>query len=1805
MNPRLASLFVVIALALGAASAAQAASVSKVYLEYGFQHTYDTDTLWGLGYWDTGTSSWVERTWRTDGCPSNNCAYLTTVLIDVTCDDGGVQDLPGGCFADGDFDDPRDWRFRNEDDTANDSGYTYWARLYIYNDEGGVIQWEQNVKSYLDCEGYDFCGDDSGDGFHEIKFLNLSYNRVDLAFAGTMDNQDIQTGEGSNGQAICSFWWDEGWQCGWWTDAGTWDDTYRANQWRTVNPGTGEYYQDGTWGEDEVIWQPDFKECCTNENAQGTAWIKGSAFDIDWALYGTGLDYSKIYDASMQWRYRFRREDWDGNRDFFTVLMYLHEDNNNDGTACDGTLTTFNSGEAGIPFCDGGWGSDASDVAPESGYVHAMNNDGPSDGAGLTCVESGTGGAIAVDKTTWVNYSSGAALYMKDYFKQRATTTHKFCPEFKIRFRNIGGGTEDFDFFVDGMHVYAYVDWIEPTTSIAPNGQAWGNANVAFTLTPADTRPGDNGGTIAGAVGYTCWSQVEDGSACPGQSATCSGWNSGTSGSATCSAGSTCRRRICYYSVDDVGNMQSTQTSNVYYIDKTVPSTAIIAPIGADTVAVVSDGSCSCSWTGAAGASCSSWWQDELKKRGLNVTAVTAAQIDTLAEMQAYKAILNPYGEYYPETSGETVLNLIRQYANAGGFWFEAGGWNFYYSCGAAADLNTAGDDRVCVDITSAGSAQTRNKSSDGSNLVPNSAATAGTDTRPTSATGMTTGYSECTNNPRLYRLYEEADYQSGPSMHCYGKGCVVRTDAVDSATPDIYAELLRYWHKTNFNVSGLDYDNLGWGEDALPPGATQGDTWAWSGATKYTGTQANYDNNAGNPHQHYFSGASETITVPSGGWLYQWIYVPSTSVPTEVMLQFNDADWEQRAYWGANSIAWGTDGTCSRRSQGSFPAQRDQWVPLAVDATTVCLDNVTLNGWAYTLYNNSTYFDHTGAFRASTRTVTSNVTVTVNGADRAPFGTYSVSVGAGLNCRDQGSNLCDVKLDLADHVNNTATMTKEYGADWTIPTCSVSITEGTSAAYQYATGATVYYNNAVAGDFTVNSGAADATAGVAYVNFPAALQTATANVIQPAAFNKLYSWTSDTASATPTMTVYDKAANSTTCTFTYTYDNTAPSGGSVSYSNTFTSSTSASVSFVNPTDGGSGVAGRLVQRRSGTLSAGSCSGYGSWSTISTDPGSSPVSDTGLTTGCYQYRYVVTDNVNNSVTYCTDGTGCASLNEYKVDTTAPTSPTSFAVVESGDRTLKLTWTGGSDGESGIQKHVLYRCTPSCGAPGSLLVDGSTSACYDDGTGDGNCTDNGQSLSANTKYCYTVRAVNNAGTPETNTTQICAAALKAHESFQGAEGDAVKVRGFPLSAVDTGAVYIGTYVAANGNKIYLLNSSFSLVQTLDLGVGSGSVVGAPYSWYDSGTNDYLFVTTDAGKVFKIQNTETGDPDGTPASPLSVSAGWPKVLETSGGTCKVSPVVATTGPVVDDKLVYFGGTSDSGANKTTCLFGVENEDAYDGDTTFREQIVNLGGCTGASVSVTSTPAVKGTWNPKWMHTGSNCSTGSIHRVKLEPPTAPVAVGCSRSGLAGEIQAWITGSFGKLFFGTMGGASAKLYMLQNTENDVACSAIPPDAYSDLITPYSVSNSIAVGAKIYWQSFTDEVYSVDVGGRLYCVCQTGNAPCTQGATCNANFPKMLESGVPLREPLIVNGIVYLISNSGKLYAVEALCDNESETSCSSTDGVAPGTLVGGNEGYPFNLGVSAQDSTLSLRTVGATTRITVGTNGAVVYEVPLAGAP
>jgi hypothetical protein len=145
--------------------------------------------------------------------------------------------------------------------------------------------------------------------------------------------------------------------------------------------------------------------------------------------------------------------------------------------------------------------------------------------------------------------------------------------------------------------------------------------------------------------------------------------------------------------------------------------------------------------------------------------------------------------------------------------------------------------------------------------------------------------------------------------------------------------------------------------------GSDGGDRWAWSKGDAAPGsTAATHDSKlASGLHEHWFTGAAATLEVGKGDLLFAWVRIDPDHRPTEIMLMWNDGtSWEHRAYWGADTITYGKDGSAGRYPAGALP-QPGRWARLVVPARAVGLEGATVSGMGFSLVDGDVRWDAAG----------------------------------------------------------------------------------------------------------------------------------------------------------------------------------------------------------------------------------------------------------------------------------------------------------------------------------------------------------------------------------------------------------------------------------------------------------------------------------------------------------------------------------------------------------------------------------------------------------------------------------------------------------------------------------------------------------------------------------------------------------------------------------------------------------------------------------------------------------------------------
>jgi len=312
-------------------------------------------------------------------------------------------------------------------------------------------------------------------------------------------------------------------------------------------------------------------------------------------------------------------------------------------------------------------------------------------------------------------------------------------------------------------------------------------------------------------------------------------------------------------------------------------------------------------------------------------------------------------------------------------------------------------------------------------------------------------------------------------------------------------------------------------------------------------------------------------------------------------------------------------------------------------------------------------------------------------------------------------------------------------------------------------TGGSMTYTNTYITNTTVNLTAADGTDAAAGLNTSSRIVQRRSATLSGGTCGSYGTWGNITQGGTyPNFTdttvasgncyqyqylISDNATNQATYTSTNAVrvDTAAPTGGSMTYTNTYITNTTVNLTAADGTDAAAGLntSSRIVQRRSATLSGGTCGSYGTWGNI-TQGGTYPnFTDTTVASGnCYQYQYLISDNATNQATY-------TSTNAVRVDTAAPTGGSmTYTNTYITNTTVNLTAADGTDAAAGlntssriVQRRSATLSGGTCGSYGTWgnITQGGTYPNFTDTTvASGNC------------YQYQYRISDSAGSQATYT-----------------------------------------------------------------------------------------------------------------------------------------------------------------------------------------------------------------------------------------------------------------------------------------------------------------------------------------------------------------------------------------------------------------------------------------------------------------------
>jgi hypothetical protein len=338
-------------------------------------------------------------------------------------------------------------------------------------------------------------------------------------------------------------------------------------------------------------------------------------------------------------------------------------------------------------------------------------------------------------------------------------------------------------------------------------------------------------------------------------------------------------------------------------------------------------------------------------------------------------------------------------------------------------------------------------------------------------------------------------------------------------------------------------------------------------------------------------------------------------------------------AYWSASSTPGGNGAAAAATvNQGATPAA----VPTGAGATVTWAASTLSNGVAVSGYV-VTRYDATTLVAQSTQAACSGtVTATSCVENGLPTGqwVYTITPVLGTNWRGPES-----------------LKSSPVTTDATAPTNAISVSAVAGNAVKNAS--VVFYRGVAGGSLTLANAVADTGSGPASSS-TAALTGSSAGWTHIAStvsvpsggpyVSNPFSWAAGTTSApTDVVTGRDGAGNTAATTLSFVNDSTTPTPGSINYSNGYQPGQSVIITFTAGTDAGSGIATRQLQRSQALLTSGVCGSFSGFANVGVDSPTSPYTDSQVSIGsCYQYRYVVTDQVSNQDT-------ATSANVAKID----------------------------------------------------------------------------------------------------------------------------------------------------------------------------------------------------------------------------------------------------------------------------------------------------------------------------------------------------------------------------------------------------------------------------------------------------------------------------------------------------------------------------------------------------------------------------
>lgn len=188
-----------------------------------------------------------------------------------------------------------------------------------------------------------------------------------------------------------------------------------------------------------------------------------------------------------------------------------------------------------------------------------------------------------------------------------------------------------------------------------------------------------------------------------------------------------------------------------------------------------------------------------------------------------------------------------------------------------------------------------------------------------------------------------------------------------EASSPALEAEQARWEAEILSLLPSTEPADFAWVDDAQDNGGRTDGVWEFVGKHEApVFSKLRSRRQTAKPEQtiqHSFRGANRKFTLDEEDSLFAYVWLDPGAPPETLMLQWNDGNWEHRAFWGADKITFGGIGkdTPAHKSMGALPAV-GEWVRLEVAPADVGLEpGSILNGMAFVQHGGTAYWDVAG----------------------------------------------------------------------------------------------------------------------------------------------------------------------------------------------------------------------------------------------------------------------------------------------------------------------------------------------------------------------------------------------------------------------------------------------------------------------------------------------------------------------------------------------------------------------------------------------------------------------------------------------------------------------------------------------------------------------------------------------------------------------------------------------------------------------------------------------------------------------------